>query len=135
MAAAAQIGAAGRAGVLPADCGADRYFLSAAKADVHPTVSPMPPDVAGIFSQIRRVVKEEEAGDASSPDDPDPGPLRRHAGSSWRRKPHLNPAASAFPVACCRVSERIMSKYLPWGSEIEALLRSAPILREGGLYI
>jgi hypothetical protein len=28
-----------------------------------------------------------------------------------------------------------MTKHLPWGSEIEALLRSAPILREDGLLL
>jgi hypothetical protein len=32
-------------------------------------------------------------------------------------------------------SERIMSKHLPWGSEIEALLRSAPILKEKALFL
>jgi hypothetical protein len=33
-------------------------------------------------------------------------------------KSPLNPAANVFSVASCEVSERIMFKHLPWGSEI-----------------
>jgi hypothetical protein len=44
----------------------------------------------------------------------------------------LNPAASAFPVACCGVSERMGNIIIPYGSKIlRSLLRRASI---GKLY-
>jgi hypothetical protein len=46
----------------------------------------------------------------------------------------MNPAASAFPVACCGVSERIGNSIIPYGSKIlRSLLRRASITHIFGI--
>jgi hypothetical protein len=52
-----------------------------------------------------------------------------HSMSNNCRHTVLNPVASAFPVACCGVSERMGNIIIPCGSKIlRSLLRRASIM-------